>query len=272
MPPKVRQRDEARVRLEEQLKQAQKLLQLHEAIGLEEVVGSRGGDHIIREKRNRHRTARDKWRRSTGVILQKYFDSTEYSVEFANAAQEVGGYGNLSFDPVSYALRKGADVIESIIHVLNDLEDVSITEDSEVPLQTNYVETSRIAAFRSHSDSKFDLSRLIQLCDELNISHRHQCYLSVITTVRSILNHIPPIFGKRTFQEVANNYGGKSFKDITERLENTSRKIADYYIHTAIRKSESLPTANQVDFRQDLDFVLGEVLRLLKGQIEQEKK
>lgn len=82
---------------------------------------------------------------------------------------------------------------------------------------------------------------------------------------RSILDHIPPIFSAKSFAEVANNYsgGGRSFKDMAHHLENSSRKVADAYLHSQIRQSESLPTRTQVDVRQQMDFVLAEVVRVL---------
>lgn len=48
-------------------------------------------------------------------------------------------------------------------------------------------------------------------------------------------------------------------------LENSSRKIADQHLHCRIRRSESLPTARQVDFGNDLDVLLAEVARFLRS-------
>jgi hypothetical protein len=79
------------------------------------------------------------------------------------------------------------------------------------------------------------------------------------------LDHVPPIFGCKSFAEVSNNYsGGKSFKESMKRLEDSSRKIADSYLHTQIRKSESLPNPTQVDFSNDLDVLLAEIARTNK--------
>ena len=65
--------------------------------------------------------------------------------------------------------------------------------------------------------------------------------------------------------KVANNYnGGISFKSSMAILQNSSRKIADAFLHIPIRVSETLPTKNQVAFGADLDVLLGEIVRLLK--------
>jgi hypothetical protein len=92
----------------------------------------------------------------------------------------------------------------------------------------------------------------------------HHCYLSTAMLIRAIIDHVPPIFEKNSFTEVVNNYGGKSFKDSMKNLENSSRKIADAYLHTQIRNKEVLPNSNQVDFSNDLDVLLAEIFRILK--------
>jgi hypothetical protein len=81
---------------------------------------------------------------------------------------------------------------------------------------------------------------------------------------RAILDHVPPIFGSTKFGEVANNYAGaKSFKESMLNLENSSRKISDQYLHVQVRTKETLPTVRQVDFSNDLDVLLAEIVRIL---------
>jgi len=88
--------------------------------------------------------------------------------------------------------------------------------------------------------------------------------LVVPVLVRAILDHVPPIFGQVTFQQVAGQHGTKSFKETMAHLENVSRKIADSVLHTAVRRRESLPNSTQIDFRNQLDVLLGEVVRVLR--------
>ena len=82
--------------------------------------------------------------------------------------------------------------------------------------------------------------------------------------VRATLDHVPTIFGYKTFIEVSNNYGGKSLKKSLLNLQNSSRNISDAYLHETIKQKESLPNATQIDFRNDLDLLLGEIVRILK--------
>jgi hypothetical protein len=127
-----------------------------------------------------------------------------------------------------------------------------------------YVDPNRINELKSISSDKYDLRKLVRLCEELNICFAEECYLSIAMLTRSILDHVPPIFDLSKFSELANNYpGAKSFKEAMQNLENSSRKISDHYLHTQIRKSESLPNMTQVDFSNNLDFLMAEIVRML---------
>lgn len=131
-----------------------------------------------------------------------------------------------------------------------------------------FVDASRLSALEAVSSSQFDMTRLIQMLIELDRSYRTRSYLSCIFLVRSILDHVPPIFGLNTFIEIANNYagGGNSFRKAAQHLQNTGRNIADAHLHFPIRKTEALPSKSQVEFRADLDVLLSEVLRILQSR------
>jgi hypothetical protein len=122
----------------------------------------------------------------------------------------------------------------------------------------------RIEQLRRITCSQFDLEKLIRLCEEINAVYAAGCYFATAMLIRGVLDHIPPLFGLKTFNEVANNYsgGGKSFKDHMEHLHNASRKIADSYLHMPVRQSETLPTPQQVSSGQDLDVLLAEIVRV----------
>ncbi|WP_198328448.1 hypothetical protein [Methylovulum psychrotolerans] len=128
-----------------------------------------------------------------------------------------------------------------------------------------YVSKERIDELSSLS-SKFDLTRLVYICKELNLGYQTGQVYALPLLVRCILDHIPPIFECKSFKEVANNYpsGTKSFRESVKHLEESSRKIGDSFLHTQIRQSESLPNSVQVDFRQSLDVVLSEIVRILR--------
>ncbi len=133
-----------------------------------------------------------------------------------------------------------------------------------------FVDPARIEELRKSKSKTFDFTKLIRLCEELNISFATECYLATSMVTRSVLDHVPPVFVCKTFQEVANNYSGsKSFRESIQHLDKSSRKIADQHLHCQVRQSEVLPTAKQVDFFQDLDVLLAEIVRLSKGNAKQ---
>jgi hypothetical protein len=138
-------------------------------------------------------------------------------------------------------------------------------EDEPVQYEGKYISVNRIEELLKINTQNFDLQKLIQLCKEANTAYRNGCLLSLVMIQRTIINHVPPIFGFKSFQEVVNNYnGGRSFKQLMERLDNSLRKVADSHLHQMIRQKEILPELPQVDFRTEIDILLSEIISILK--------
>ncbi|MGB7442703.1 MAG: hypothetical protein WA919_16690 [Coleofasciculaceae cyanobacterium] len=129
-----------------------------------------------------------------------------------------------------------------------------------------YVSATRIQELRAIKSERVDLTKLIRLCEELNIAQANNLNLAIAMLLRAILDHIPPVFCKASFKAVASEYGGKSFKDTMQHLENGARKIADSHLHVHVRKKEVLPTSLQVNFSQYLDVLLAEVIAILQAE------
>jgi len=133
-----------------------------------------------------------------------------------------------------------------------------------VALPEVFVDSMRLVELGA-INAKFDLSKLIRLCEELNACYTTGCYMATAMLGRAILDHVPPIFNCTKFIEVASNYkGSSSFKKSMEHLDKSLRNIADHHLHVQIRNKESLPTKAQVNFSPDLDVLLAEIVRLLK--------
>ena len=137
-----------------------------------------------------------------------------------------------------------------------------IVESKAQAKQEFFVNPDRLEELRKINNDQFDFSRLLQLCNEINDNYSRGNYLSVAMIGRSIINHVPPLFGFDTFNQVANNYGNRSFKGIMNHLNNTMRSIADSYLHDTIRQKENIPNSTQVNFSQDLDVLLSEIVRI----------
>jgi hypothetical protein len=130
-----------------------------------------------------------------------------------------------------------------------------------------FVHGDRIEELRAAPRNKLDATRLIRICEEINTSYANDCLMAVALLARTLINHVPPVFGFGNFSEVANNYGGagkgKSFKKVAQKLDESARNIGDMIAHEVMRSKESLPSAVQIDFSQELDVLLAEVIRLL---------
>lgn len=150
-------------------------------------------------------------------------------------------------------------LLNALIAEFTSAASPSVLVNSEV-----FVDLGRIEELSSLPRSEFDVSRLVRLCEENNICFRYGCFHAVAFITRAILDHVPPVFGFKTFKEVANNYdGGRSFRGLASQLEDVSRKVSDALLHMPMSDSEIRPTLTQVDVRQQLDTVLGEVVRIM---------
>ena len=131
-----------------------------------------------------------------------------------------------------------------------------------------FLDPSRLEELAALRRNEYDTARLAQMLTELDRAYGGHSYLSCILLIRAILDHVPPLFGLSSFIEIANNYagGGKSFRESMQHLQNSSRKIADSHLHLKIRAKESVPTKIQVEFRADMDVLIGEIVRILRAK------
>ena len=161
-----------------------------------------------------------------------------------------------------------AEVIKEIVRIQSSHKDVDFVlsnmyGEKDSFIQPPYINKSRIKSLENLRSEKFDFSRLIQICIEINCSANNENYFAVGALLRTFLDHIPPVFGMNTFKEVASNYrAGKSLKGTLKNLENSSRNISDGLLHQVIRKKESVPTLNQVNFSPEIDVLIGEIIRV----------
>jgi len=186
-----------------------------------------------------------------------------------NVALDSTGYGR----PSSYhwpkcpedcpRYKKADDFVGSIITTNNS---------KGKSLSSNYVDKKRIEDLRNLKNPKYDIVKLVKLCEELNKCYKNKCELAIAALVRTILFHIPPIFEKENFTEVVNNHSwgkgkreGESKKKLMISLNESARNIANIHLHQIIRKKESLPAMTQVDFINKLDVLLEEIVRILKA-------
>lgn len=191
------------------------------------------------------------------------------SVSILNAVS-ISSSPLLRFCKLTYGFNRSIDIVVSSSSE-NFLEEIIALIKKEFPEQRissfanrSYVSLLRIDDLRELQLVNFDLKRLIKLCEEANICARESCWLALSALNRMILDHIPPLFGCKSFDEVANNYGGnrkQSFKKIMLELV-AFKNISDRNLHSQIEKVETIPTVQQVDFSKHLDILLDEIIRI----------
>jgi hypothetical protein len=124
----------------------------------------------------------------------------------------------------------------------------------------SFVDPKILEKLRLVEGFEFDMSKIIRFCEELNSSFNASNYLASTLLLRALINHIPPIFGHKTFLQVV-SHASKSRRELFKPLDDTARDVADLHTHDLIRHKEVLPTKNQLEpFRANLEFLLQEVL------------
>lgn len=187
--------------------------------------------------------------------------ANDYSLNMIGAVNSgAGGFiGGPSFASVQEAAKIVQAAVRAIARKRSKPEPVP-------PGAKPYVDHARIIALQGLASGKWDFTRLIEMCREINVASANRCHLTTAMLLRSIINHVPPVLGFNNFTELASNYGGpethRSFKGNMQRLDTSLRNIANMHLHSAIRDREDVPTAVQVDFAADLDVLLGEVIRV----------
>jgi hypothetical protein len=147
---------------------------------------------------------------------------------------------NVHINNITEAHRLQAELLGVIDH----LREVSAdpTYGASVKANVAFLEPSVLAELRALNSQKFDFTKLVRLCEELNDAYGRANYLSCALLIRAVMNHVPPVFGCQTFAQVAAQ-SGRSLKAVFERLEDSARPIADLHTHALIRAKESDQTS-----------------------------
>jgi hypothetical protein len=204
-----------------------------------------------------------RWANEVAPLLQF---KEEYYLNFVRPMHDL--HANISANSVEPRWRLMLTQVERAIADLKYME-AGISQSPEpVKLSTpggTYVHPQRIEELSALRPKSVDLTKLLTILGEINVCHQNRCYFALAALVRTVLDHVPPVFGYKSFSEIANSHaGGKSFKESMNHLDSSARKIADQHLHAQVRNSEVLPNIVQVDFSNDLDVLLAEIVRVLK--------
>ena len=114
-----------------------------------------------------------------------------------------------------YLAKKGDDLTKQFFNNDFGWKKTDKGGDDILKLRDHYINVERIDQLKRAKINNLDLSKLIRICEEINICYSLNCFYAVGNLLRSLIDHAPPIFGFKTFGEVTNNYAGaKSFKKL----------------------------------------------------------
>ncbi len=132
--------------------------------------------------------------------------------------------------------------------------------------ETEFIDSSIIESLRQINSKKYDLAKVVEFCREINGTFNSGYYLAAALLIRSLTNHIPPIFGHETFKQVVSQ-STRCRQELFKPLDDTARDVADLHTHDTIRHKENLPTKRQLEpFKSNIEFLLHEILAELQKQ------
>lgn len=182
------------------------------------------------------------WISDTCHLLKSIFGESHHSIKDMSLILR-----SIEYDPNELASdlyrqdewRKVQERIVEILQICRQELEIMSAQSSPSSIASlvkafGYVSETRIQELKAIKSRRVDLTKLIRLCEEINITHANSLNLATAILLRAILDHIPP-YPEASFKEVASGYGGKSFKDTMQHLDNGARKIADSHLHVQIR-------------------------------------
>lgn len=115
------------------------------------------------------------------------------------------------------------------------------------PAKNSYVNAEVLASIRAMSGLlPFDLSKFVQLLEELDGSVQAGYVYGTHALLRAVLDHIPPIFGQPHFDAVASNYPwSRTDRKYMQRLA-VFRAQADDALHRQIGKTRDVLSAHDM--------------------------
>ncbi|UOX87846.1 hypothetical protein MUY14_40100 [Amycolatopsis sp. FBCC-B4732] len=143
-------------------------------------------------------------------------------------------------------------------------ESTTAEVDTKPDSSNNYVSSRITESLKAKSEaSSFDLDKLLRLTSELNQNFAQRNPYACHALLRTILDHIPPIFGQRNFDAVAANHSwSRSDKKYIKFLAEF-RGQADDVLHRQIGSSPSFIEMEDLPPRARVNALMAEVLRLL---------
>lgn len=163
---------------------------------------------------------------------------------------------------ISYHISEAHLLKAEIQTVIDHLNEVSSDPDYGMSVASNscFLNLEVLFELKAIKSPRLDISKLIKLCEELNDAYARANYISAALLIRTVLNHVPSVFGKTNFNDVVAQ-SGRSIKAILRRLNDEARPIADLHTHILMREKENLPSKNQIEpYKAAFEVLVNEVV------------
>jgi len=158
------------------------------------------------------------------------------------------------------------DLHSDLVVVIDELRELLSQPIEWATTETEFIDSSIIESLRQIKSKKYDLVKVVEFCREINGTFNSGYYLATALLIRSLINHVPPIFGHETFKQVVSQ-STRSRQELFKPLDDTARDVADLHTHDTIRHKENLPTKRQLEpFKSNVEFLLHEILTELQKQ------
>jgi hypothetical protein len=150
--------------------------------------------------------------------------------------------------------------------IIDDLRELLTHSIEWSVVESEFIDSSIIESLQQVKSKKYDLTKVIEFCQEINSTFNSGQYLATTLLIRALINHIPPIFGFEKFNQVVAQ-STKSRRELFRPLDETARDVADLHTHDTIRSKENLPTKRQLEpFKPNVELLLQEILTELHKQ------
>lgn len=122
-----------------------------------------------------------------------------------------------------------------------------ISADPIPPQTPPYVKASLVDELRQKATTTtWNLDKLLKLIDELNSNYTSENCYACHALLRAILDHTPPAFGFRNFDQVASNYSWSTTDKKYLKTLRDFRNAADDVLHRQMRSSADIITLHDM--------------------------
>lgn len=105
-----------------------------------------------------------------------------------------------------------------------------------VPQKLPYLALSRIAELQALKKPKWDPRRLIRMLQELNLAHANGMDMATAMLVRTVTDHVPPLFGMTKFVDGAARHSAGSIDGRSEAIAAITCAIHSLVFSASIQR------------------------------------